>query len=163
VGYYPERTTVDAIDGARPTEVYLATFQSVLDTMKVRARYDRFVEMAGFRDRAKSGLGRFLTIDDIERRQPKVTSELFLSVAGLFVDQPGDIDTKVQMRGLFTDRCTPAIYLNGQVMNDVNASDLDAFVRPKDIAGIEVYAAGQAPPQFVPGLSGCGSIVIWTK
>ncbi len=163
VGYYPERTVVDVVEGARPAEVYLATFQSVLDTMKVRAKFDRFVEMAGFRDRAKSGLGRFLTADDILRRQPNVTSDLFLSIGGLFVDRPGDLDTKVLMRGLFTDRCTPAIYLHGQVMNDINASDLDAFIRPSDIAGIEVYAAGQAPPQFVPGLSGCGSIVIWSK
>jgi hypothetical protein len=36
-------------------------------------------------------------------------------------------------------------------------------VRPADIAGIEVYAAGQVPAQFQPGLTGCGSIVFWTK
>ena len=74
-----------------------------------------------------------------------------------------DAEEKVMMRGLFEDRCEPAIYINGQWMNGLTSGDLDGFIRPTEIAGIEVYMAGQVPTQFQPGLGGCGSLVFWTK
>ena len=31
------------------------------------------------------------------------------------------------------------------------------------MAGIEVYTGAMVPPEFQPGMIGCGSIVIWTR
>jgi hypothetical protein len=39
---------------------------------------------------------------------------------------------------------------------------LDGWLRPTDISSIEVYPDAP-PPQFQVALSGCGSVVIWTK
>ena len=163
VGYYPERRAVDIIDSMAPMRVALATFKSVLDTMKVSATRTLDMNLVGFQERRRSNMGRYLTPSDIAVRQPFVTSEIFRSVPGVFLDRTMDAEEKVMMRGIFTDRCEPAIYINGQWMNGLTSGDLDGFIRPNDIAGIEVYRAGQVPAQFQPGLGGCGSLIFWTK
>jgi hypothetical protein len=163
VGYYPERRAVDIVDSVAPLRVALATFKSVLDTMKISATRTVDMNLVGFQERRRSSVGRFLTPRDIAMRQPFATSEIFRSVPGMFLDRTMDAEEKVMMRGVFEDRCEPAIYINGQWMNGLTSSDLDSFIRPSDIAGIEVYMVGQVPAQFQPGLSGCGSLVFWTK
>lgn len=163
VGYYPERRAVDIVETVAPLTVALATFKSVLDTMKISATRTVDMNLVGFQERRRSSVGRFLTPRDIAVRQPFVTSEIFRSVPGLFLDRTMDAQEKVMMRGVFEDRCEPAIYINGQWMNGVTSGDLDGFIRPNEIAGIEVYTAGQVPTQFQPGLGGCGSLVFWTK
>jgi hypothetical protein len=163
VGYYPERRVVDIVDSVAPLRIALATFKSVLDTMKISATRTVDLSLLGFQERRRSSIGRFLTPRDIAVRQPFVTSEIFRSVPGLFLDRTMDAEEKVMMRGVFEDRCEPAIYINGQWMNGLTSGDLDGFIRPNAIAGIEVYMAGQVPTQFQPGLGGCGSLVFWTK
>ena len=163
VGFYPETRAINIIDQAPPVVLALATFKSVLDTMKVIANYDRFSNLAGFRERSKTSLGRYVTEADIARRQPIVTSDLFRNFPGLFLDAPRGTVQFLEMRGAFTERCVPSVYLNGAVMNNLSATDIDAFVSPRDIIGIEVYSQTQAPAQFQLGLSGCGSVVIWTR
>ena len=44
----------------------------------------------------------------------------------------------------------------------LTGNDIDRWVDPHEIAGIELYV-DLVPPQFQPTLSSCGSIVIWTK
>lgn len=163
VGFYPERRTVNVVEGAPPVRVELKTYKSVIDTLKVVAQYDRFSNLEGFRQRSRSGLGRFLTAEDIAKRSATVTTDLFMMVPGLFVDGVAGIDRTVTMKGLFTDTCAPAVYLNGSLMVGLSASDIDLLVPARNIQGIEVYSQSQAPPQFVPGLSDCGSIVFWTR
>jgi hypothetical protein len=62
----------------------------------------------------------------------------------------------------------------------MTAEDLDNWVRPQEIGGIEIYAGLGAPPQFqaltfltpargdsvsgaAEGMTRCGSILIWTR
>ena len=74
------------------------------------------------------------------------------------------------MRGLFSPRCTPSVFLNAfpvqLAFNGVapfSIGDIDAMVRPSDLLGVEIYAAGQVPPVFGAGMTGCGVIAFWTK
>ena len=163
VGYYPERRAVDIVDSIAPVRVALTTFKSVLDTMKVSATRTIDMNMLGFQERRRSGMGRFLTPREIDARQPVVTSDIFRSVPGLFLERTVDAGENVMMRGIYEDRCVPAIYIDGRWMSGLTSGDLDGFIRPNNIAGIEVYRAGQVPARFQPELSGCGSLVFWTK
>ena len=46
-------------------------------------------------------------------------------------------------------------------MKLTDASDIDGFIMPSDIAAVEAYAGSAgAPPQYSG--SGCGSVLIWT-
>jgi hypothetical protein len=171
VGYYPQRVIVDVVNGAQPVTTALPTMQSVLDTVRVSAAKLTRVSR-GFEERRLSANGKFLTQEDVIRRHPLVTSDLFHTVAGLQVEQASDaVDGKrILMKGLFVDRCYPAIYIDGMYMSDLSADDIDGMVRPDEVAGIEVYASAWAPAQFSRGMAGigrtgelCGSIVIWTR
>ncbi len=161
VGFYPLRQSIDVVNGAAPVRLALSTYDDMLDTLKVIANYDRYNRLEEFRARSRSGLGRFITAEDIVRRQPNVTSDLFRNlVPGVYLDSPADT---VRMRDPFGERCAPTFYLNGMQLNTLDGMALDAVVTPERIIGIEVYQQSQAPPQFMPALSGCGSILIWTK
>jgi hypothetical protein len=162
VGYYPERRTVDVVDGAGAVNVSLATLKSVLATVRVTANYDRYEKLQGFQQRSRGGMGRFLNTEEIARRDNGETSDLFRMLPGVYVDNRHP-DARILMRGMFEDRCAPDIYINGAVMSALSIADLDAFVRPKELVGIEVYSPGMVPSQFQLGMGGCGSIVIWTK
>jgi hypothetical protein len=163
VGYYPERRAVDVVAGAAPIRIALSTMKAVLDTVRVTARLnDRLA--TGFAERRRIGVGRFLGPDDVARRRPIVTSDLFRAVAGLHLERDPLGETQVTMRDPFAGRCFPAVYLDGHYMGGaLIADDIDSWVRPSEIAGIEIYVAGTVPPQYSPALGGCGSIVIWTK
>ncbi len=163
VGYYPHRVAVDVTNGMRPLEATLVTFKAMLDTIKVRARYERYSSLAGFRERQRSGVGHFLSAEEVARRRPIVTTDLFRMVPGVFLDGPRGSDQLVLMRGAFTPRCTPTISLNGSLMSRLTALEIDAFVAPREIVGIEVYSASYVPAQFQSPMADCGSIVIWTR
>jgi hypothetical protein len=162
VGFYPERRSVNVVAGAPPVRVALMTLKAVLDTVRVTAARVRDRHLSGFEQRRHTSLGRYITREDIARRQPVVTSDLLRMTPGLQVARGESGENLVTMRSAFGGRCDPNVYIDGYLMKLLGAEDLDAYVRPDDIAGIEVYT-GVVPPQFEPGISGCGSIAIWTR
>jgi hypothetical protein len=170
-GYYPEVRPVDIADGAPPVPVTLTQLAVRLAELRVTARRGPRAANNGFEERRRSlGLGRFLTEEDVQRRNPTEMSDLFLTVPGLIRtrDEMGqDIFVMRSTYGSFTGegsgRCIPAVYLDGQMLANLTTADLDAIVAPHQVAAVEVYTDTQVPPQFQNALAGCGSIVIWTK
>jgi hypothetical protein len=162
VGYYPERRAVDVVDGAPPIRTELLTMKAMLDTVRITASRMRN-SLTGFDDRRRSAFGRYVTPEDVARRQPFGTSDLFRNVPGVRIDLTERGEKYFSVRGIFADRCAPAIYIDGFNMSVLSVDEIDNWVHPDEVAGIEIYAAGTAPAQFQPGLSGCGSIVIWTR
>lgn len=161
VGFYPVRIPVDVVPGAPPVEVALAEFEAVLDTVRVRASRWRLQD-TGFEERRRSGAGRYLTTTDLLATPVIFTSDVFLRIPGMRVDRTMLGGRALSMRGAF-GRCAPAVYIDGMWMRNLAADDIDAFVSPDEVAGIEVYSGAFVPAQFQEGLGGCGSIVIWTK
>jgi hypothetical protein len=163
LGYYPDHRRVDVVAGAAPVRVALSTLQAVLDTVKILAtRLHNNRDSNGFNYRRRSLAGNYVTPEDVARRQPRVTSDLFSSLPSVRLDYERGLGRNLSMRGAF-GRCIPAIYIDDHYMRYLSADDIDDWVRPDEIAGIEIYTDGTVPPQFQPGLSGCGSVVIWTK
>lgn len=162
VGYFPVRQVVQVVANAPPVEVALVTLRSVLDTVKVLANYDRYSQLQEFSQRARGGMGRFLTAQQIAQRVPIFTSDLFRAIPGVYLEQDS-AGPVLTMKSVFADRCTPAVYLNGFTLGPTSLTDIDMLVKPENLLGVEVYAAGFVPPQFEPGMSGCGSLVFWTR
>ena len=168
LGYYPARQPVDVVADAAPVRIALPTMRAVLDTVKINARRVAGRQSTGFEHRQRSGMGRYLTAADIERRQPAFTSDLFASLPGVRFDRSNvaldEIGSPgILVRGAVGGWCSPAIYIDGHPMLGLTAEDLDSWVQPSEITGIEVYSGATAPPEYQLGLSGCGSILIWTN
>lgn len=176
LGFYPNRRRVDIISEAAPVRVSLSTLKAVLDTVMITARRIN-PDPSGFKSRTRTGQGRYLTPEDIVRLQPLTVSDLFRSVPGLKVEfDSRALDKRIFMRGS-AGPCQPAIYINGlpmtgQVADSVKsgvgvvtltADDLDTWMRPNDVTGIEIYPGETAPIEYQQSMSGCGSILIWTK
>lgn len=166
IGYYPERRPVDVIAGAPPTEVALNTFQAVLDAVLVTASRNSPAEQGGFNQRMRgSGMGRFLPADRIARYNPINLSDLFRTLPGFIGD--GSLTMKSNFSdggGNFGVSCTPEVYVDGNYLPSITASEIDGLIPVENVAGIEVYSAGSPKPaQFDSGMSGCGSLVIWQK
>lgn len=170
VGFYPDRHAVDVIEGGPPDLTTLSTMKAVLDTVRITT--SRLTRQArGFEERRRTGLGRYITQEDVVRRQPIVTSDLFRSIGGIRIERSANPaeGTSLLMRGTFEESCSPAVFLDGVYMSQLNAEEIDTWVRPNEIAGIEIYAGTYMPAQFARGLAGvgrngsaCGSVVIWT-
>jgi hypothetical protein len=166
VGYYPERRPVNVVAGAAPIRVALSTLKAVLDTVRVTARglrYDR--DRNGFKERSRSGAGRYLTAERIALRAANFTSDLLRTVPGIRLeyDETG-VEKQIYQRGPF-GLCSPTIFVDGRRLLHLSSSDIDVWVHPEEISGIEVYTEASAPAQFndFSDLNNCGSIVIWRK
>jgi hypothetical protein len=163
VGYYPERKAVDVLRETPPVQTTLSTLKAILDTVRVRATMLYSRDRNGFQQRRRSGLGRYITPEDIDRRRPLLLSDLLRTMPGMFLQTTDMFSHQLMMRGTGRGYCAPSVYLDGMPMEGLSTDDIDAFVRPGDVTGIEVYSGTTAPPQFTRSFSGCGSIVIWTR
>jgi hypothetical protein len=181
LGYYPTRRAVDVVEGAPPIRIALPTLKAVLDTVRVTAARlaDRY--KSGFEDRRRIGAGHYVTAADIARRRAVNMAQVLRAISGLRLDatlirtgavydstgalvpQYTTSNSKILMRSPIEDWCYPTIYVDGHIMPDLDADDLNNWIRPEAVLGIEVYPGISAPPEFQPGMSGCGSILIWRR
>lgn len=163
IGFYPISRHVNIVPDAAPLRLALSTMQAVLDTVRIVAERSADRRMSGFSGRKRTGMGTYFTADDIARHRPIATSDAIQMATGVRVERDGVGDAVISMRGMFQERCNPAIYIDDQYFPNFTADDIDSYVKPNRIMGIEIYTRGSTPPQFEPGLSGCGAVVIWTK
>ncbi len=163
LAHYPVTLPVDVIDGAPPVRIAMMTLQSVLDTVRITANRMGNNNLIEFmKRRRQSGSGRFLTRDEIAQRRPVFTADLFRTIPGVYVDRDRNGEEILTMRGNAAGRCRPSIFVNGMTMRGMSAGEINGFVRPNELVGVEVYSATGAPAQFSE-MNGCGSIVFWSR
>jgi hypothetical protein len=161
VGFYPQRRPVQVVFGAPPVRLALSTMKSVLDTIRVTARISDPASN-GFEQRRRSGMGHYLSAREVATRSSVFTSSVFRTVQGLRMERDATGNTHLYQRGAF-GWCQPDVYLNGHYIAGATADDIDSWVLPEAVTGIEVYDESMVPPQFQRALTGCGSVLIWSK
>jgi hypothetical protein len=153
VGYLIGRRNVN-LGGGRTASVQVRLDRIVsLDSIRVVARRARYPE---FEQRRRSGMGRYMSEDQVEARHAFETSELLALIPGFRIAGEG-LDAKVvstRARG-FGRGCQPNIVIDNMPNQDIN------LVKPRDVGAMEFYNDGAGGP---PGMNkGCGVIVIWSK
>jgi hypothetical protein len=162
-----------------------------LPDIQVNARNAKPAEYAGttkyddyFR-RRRQGLGEFITREDIDRRNPLHTFEIFEGRPGIRVSFQPDRGTFVAFA-----RCNEYppkinVYVDGNKLIPTGGTrtgsgqssfgpvrrdpeiagivgEMLARVNPREIEFIEIFrGAGELPPEFNDG--SCGAIAIWTR
>lgn len=159
-GFEPSTTVVD-LQAGHITDVTLLISNTVLEVadLKVEVRRTYTGKLQGFEERRWRGFGDFITPQQIERRQPRVTSDMLRGIAGVVVGSEQLGRTEVYFtKGSASGRCDPTIWVDGQPLYNINIDDISA----PDLLAIEIYqGATEMPPQWAR--SSCGLIIVWTK
>ena len=166
VGYRPAISSPLSLEESDTLDVHVRLAKQIvlLDSVNVVAPETRrrATLVRGFYDRLEQrAFGTFITRDDIARRRPIVTTDLFASVAGMRTvpRRLGD-GAHVLVRG----DCAPTVWIDGIKATPQFGMTIDDMVRPVEIEGIEIYRSiAEAPPQYQGLNAGCSAIVIWTR
>ncbi|MFC1661073.1 TonB-dependent receptor plug domain-containing protein [Gemmatimonadota bacterium] len=156
-------------DQAVPAEFRIDPMPIVLDSILVVARSRRVsLVLTGYYDREQQGLGHFIGPDKIlERFEARRLTDFLWGVPGVRLmprDNMAGSGYVPMMRSAATLRgyCLPDIYLDGIPQGE--ASEIDDFIQPWDIEGIEVYrSASEVLARFTSAGAACGVILLWSK
>jgi TonB family protein len=161
IGFRPA-TIETAVPSTVPLAFALEPTAVQLGKVVVQDRRSRYEgPLANFNRRRDLGFGRFITRDDIDRRNALRTTDLLRSLPGVMV-APGR--TGISQVRLRSNNCPPFIWLDGSPAL-AGYLDVDAF-DPGTLAGIEVYSGVGTVPVELRGPRGeerCGVIALWSR
>lgn len=144
------------------TQLRISNSEVVLDPLTVTARTEppriTGLEREGFYERERRGFGKFLTQYEVQRLLSTEATNIFRNVPGLRVVPAGNRSVITVSRG--SQECLPKLVLDNM---PTPITDIDTFVRPEQITGIEVYrGSNEIPARWMTHHNGCGLIVVWT-
>lgn len=93
-------------------------------------------------------------------------TDVLTGIPGVLVTPDARGRNEVRFTGGPFGRCAPRVWVDGFPLSfDLGFDNLNRYVDPDNVAGIEVYRrASDVPAEFSGGPSGsCGALVIWTR
>jgi carboxypeptidase family protein/TonB-dependent receptor-like protein len=164
LGFAPTEVAVELTQATpQNVTVKMTDYVPVLSEMRVTATRERGLSDVGFADRKRAGMGYYLDSDQLKNRQTTQFSDMLRTVPGIRV-QPGGNGTNVITSSRDPTGGCVTFYVDGAPWQQMTPGDLDTYVRPEEVAALEVYNGSMTPAQFQqPGLSGCTTVVIWTE
>ena len=166
LGYRPTEQTVElsARAPARVT-VKLGIFVPELSPVEVVSVRDEGLQRVGFSDRKRSSAGGyFMDPEQLEKRNPQQFSDLLRAVPGIRVSQTSNGQAMLSStRSSSGGGGCVTVWVDGAAWQQLDAGDLDSFVRPAEVAAIEVYNGTSMPAQFTTPGQSCAAVVVWTK
>ena len=134
-----------------------------LDTVIVRAKRNSTLEKNGFAARNRAGGGHFFTSEDIDRQKPSYITDMLKSLPNIMVRSvTGGTVVVGRPASPFARPCTD-VWVDGFEWNSVMPGDLDSFLNPNDVIGMEVYQGDEVPSRFRRLGANCLTLVIWTE
>lgn len=143
-------------------ELRMAPNAIALDPLIITSTRAVPLEMVGFMRRSRSGMGRFITRQDIERRRPVRMTDLLQAMPRISfrsgIRNMGPPAVVMTAAGAGT--CEPTIFINGAL--GMGPRDLDTIL-PSEIEGMEIYTSAAFTPLEYQRHTGCGAILLWLK
>jgi hypothetical protein len=134
-----------------------------LDTVVVTARRNVTLDKNGFSARKRAGGGHFFTAEDFDHRKPNYITDMLKNLPNVMVrNVTGGSVVIGRSPSPYVQSCT-RVWVDGFQWNSVMPGDLDMFVNPSDVIGMEVYQGDEVPTRFRTMGSNCLTLVIWTE
>jgi hypothetical protein len=164
-------------DSVVDLEVRLAVASVVLAPVTVTSRSTRDVSpvLRGFYQRMQSGIGRFISREEIETRNPVRITDLLRSIPNLrAAPQRAGASGSTFSHGASSDRCSVVFFVDGMRINEPtlpgrrptlrNDASIDDYVNAQEVEGVEIYRGeSDTPAEFTTRWVQCGTVVIWTR
>ena len=163
LGYAPVEQAVD-LSAREPSSVTVTmdNFVPVLATVRVNAQRERALDDVGFGRRKRAGMGWFMESDAIKSRNSQNFSDLLRGAPGIRISQSNNRQVIESSRDPMGG-CVN-IWIDGTQWQQMEPGDVDDFVKPHELAAIEVYSPTTTPAEYQPaGRSGCSTVVGWTN
>lgn len=159
-GFTPKSTTIDL----RPNRTTRATFllsEEVFEVADLKVEVRRLdVRERRVRERIERGHGAYVTREEIEERQPELTSDMLRGVPRVDVRPYRGYGFQKILLGRGTTACEPVFYVDGTRRRDFLLDRLD----PEVIELVEIYRSpAEVPTEFRMDTNRCGAIVVWTR
>ena len=165
LGYAPQEITVE-LSSRTPARVnvQLGAYVPELAPVEVVSQMDQGLDRVGFSGRKRGAAGGyFITPQMIENRKAAQFTDLLTTAPGIRIEGSMGHMAITSTRTVGRRGCV-TVYVDGSQWQQLEAGDLDSFVRPEEAAAIEVYPAGAATPvEFQTSGQDCAAVVIWTK
>jgi carboxypeptidase family protein len=169
IGFEVARVPVN-VTSRQPTEVRVTLGPSVnvLDPVLVTARANYALDKNGFTARQRSGWGKYFTREQIQKRNPHVLTDFLTDVPGVRVVRGLGGATVQSDRASYIlgggrgGPCTRT-WVDGFEWRSAEPGDIDTFVSPRDIIGLEVYKPNEAPLQYRGVDDNCIVLLVWTR
>ena len=172
LGFEPSRVSVN-VTSRQPTElrVTMGPSATVLDAVLVTARANYVLDKNGFTARKRSGWGKYFTREQIEKRNPYNLTDFLSDLPSVHVvhglgGASIQSDRVGSVFGGTAGGCAH-IWVDGFEWRIAEPGDIDTFVSPRDIIGLEVYRPSEAPAQYLPPYNPkCPPsvvILVWTR
>ncbi len=168
IGFVPTRQVLELRpDGTTNVPVVeLTNLRSFLDTVRITTTRVFSSDPTGFESRQRAHIGHFVDRVALDRLAMTNPSDAIRMLPGVTVVPAamGSFGRMIQMKSPFGNSvCIPTLYVDGFAYKPGEAQ-LDDLLNPDQIQAIEVYTRqSQAPVQFTNTMSGCGSVVVWTR
>jgi hypothetical protein len=166
LGYFPISALITARQRQWDTVVVqLDRNPQVLGSVKVKEAATRSaLGLRDFETRRATGIGTFVTREEIVARNTALPSDIFRNLRGvrLVKLRNGQYGVRFAMYSGNRPNCVPDLWLDGQRARGMEVDDMPAT----DIQAIEVYESwATVPGPFAPASNTipCGTIVIWTR
>ena len=162
LGFAPTEEAVDlSSHDPRSVTIRLTDFVPVLEAVRVTAALERSLDAVGFARRKRSGQGHYLEGDAINTSALNFSDVMRVAPGLRIVPGPGGRQVITSARDI--NGCV-TVWIDGSPWQQLEAGDIDDFVKPHELAAIEVYSATTTPGEFQGGRGGgCTTIVAWTK
>ena len=165
LGYAPTEVTVE-LSARAPARVNveMGVFVPELAPMEVVSRLEQGLDRVGWTSRKRgASSGYFITPQQIEARKATQFTDLLTTTPGIRVQGSMGRMYITTTRTAGRAGCVN-VFVDGSRWQQLEAGDLDSFVRPQDVAAIEVYpGGGSMPVEFQSSGGDCAAVVVWTK
>jgi hypothetical protein len=140
--------------------VRMETGSVPLPELVVEGRGEPHSKMTSFFQRKSAGQGYFVTRDEIEKRAPRILTDMLRVVPGLRITCDfGKCQAQSFQESRRLGACPIQYYLDGLPF----LGDIDEMT-PDQVEGIEIYrGSASIPPEFNRGTAFCGVIAIWSR
>jgi hypothetical protein len=162
LGFSPAEEAVDLSSLETSTvAVAMTDFVPVLQTVRVSAARERGLNDVGYARRKRLGNGWHIDGEDIQNRNALQFSDVLRTAPGIQIQRAGNRQYIANSRDP-VNGCVN-VWIDGNQWQQIEPGDIDDFVKPWELAAIEVYGATTTPAEYTSGGRGnCSTVVVWT-